>query len=173
MKMINSKIIILKKIAPILIILFLISCNQDQSQQMISTAESKERAFIGEWESIAPEKRTNGTYGTRYFDLKEENWEVKFRLYLDSTLNEPVFEFRAIGKYNIEEDSKIIKDAFNAYFGFDQKFVTLLTDNETLIKNFGFNNCSLVKNVEKEITVSGCSFLKSKADCAQEYDLLK
>jgi len=133
----------------------------------------KNNPYVGEWESIAAEKRTNGTYGTRYFKLTNNTWEVKFVLYLDSALNAPVFQFRATGKYEVQEVSNAVDGAVDALFVFDHKFVTLLTPDKGLINNFGFTTCGLVKDVEKEITETGCSFLKSKADCGQEYDLLK
>jgi len=94
-------------------------------------------------------------------------------LFLDSAQTMPVFAFRAVGKYEVQGTSTVVAGADNAYFGFDEKYVTLLTDNQEVIQNFGFADCGLEKDVEKDITETGCSFLVSKQVCGQEYDLLK
>lgn len=129
--------------------------------------------YIGEWESIAAENLGNGTYASRYFNLNATDWEVKFTLYLDSTLSMPVFQFRGVGQYEVEGKSTVIKGADNAIFKFSKKYVTLLTDDTNLVQNFGFIACNLTKNIETDISENGCSFLVSNAVCAQEYDILK
>lgn len=147
---------------------FTISCKNNLSFKK----STKNSLFQGEWKSVKPEKSTNGTYGTRYFNLNENKWEVRFRLHLDSLLSQPLFEFRGIGTYEVEGKSKIDVKAFNAIFKFEHKYITLLTSDETLISSLGFKNCELIKDIEKDITKEGCSFFQSKYDCSQEFDLL-
>ncbi len=154
-----------------ILLLILIGCQSKSSAK--ESNESPTNPYVGEWESRKAENLGNGTYGTRYFELGQYDWEIKFTLYVDSTLSMPVFQFRGVGKYQVQGKSTVVQDAENALFGFDQKFVTLLTDNQDLIKNFGFTACNLEMNIEKDITADGCSFLVSKNVCAQEYDLLK
>lgn len=169
----------LNNLKPIIIglALIIIGCQPKAASESTSASivipEVSKNPYLGQWESVKAEDLGNGTFGTRYFEIAKENWEVKFTLYLDSTLTMPVFQFRGIGKYEVQGQSTIIEGAENAIFGFDQKFVTLLTDNQDLINNFGFNTCNLEKDTEKDITADGCSFLVSKSICAQEYDLLK
>ena len=138
-----------------------------------SDEEKMVSPYIGAWESVSAENLGNGTFGTRYFNLTEGEWEVKFTLYLDSTLQMPVFEFRGVGGYEVQGQSQIVDGAENALFKFDNKYVTLLTDNPDVINGFGFGSCNLEQGKAQDITEDGCSFLVSKSVCGQEYDLLK
>lgn len=150
--------------------------NETEEQSGEENTENEETAgnkYVGEWESVASENLGNGSFATRYFNLKDENWEIKFTLFLDSLQEKPVFVFRAVGKYEVQDASEKIEGADNAIFKFDNKYVTLLTDDEEIIKNFGMNECGLEKDTEKDITKDGCSFLVSKEACGQEFDLLK
>lgn len=149
------------------------SCKQTPHTNKNISKNEVASDYSGEWISVAPENLGNGTFGQRYFNLTDDTWEVKFKLYLDSTLTIPVFQFRGVGKYKIQNNSTVVEGAKNALFDFEKKYITLLTDNQDLVKNFGFSNCGLDKNIEKDITAEGCSFLVSKAVCSQEYDLLK
>lgn len=157
----------------IMLLLGVWSCQNNIAEAPKSAEAPKEMDYKGTWESVAAENLGNGTFGIREFLLKEEAWEVKFKLYLDSLLTTPVFQFRGVGKYTVQEASKVVEGADNVIFGFDHKYLTLLTDNQDLVNNFGFAACGLEKELEKEITAEGCSFLVSKAVCAQEFDLLK
>ena len=174
----------MKKLFVLSFTVWLMSCQGNSNSQgnLSEGSDSQKSApekayekskYLGEWESVTSENLGNGSFAKRYFNLKEEDWEITFTLFLDSAQTIPVFAFRAVGKYEVQGASTIVDGADNAYFGFDSKYLTLLTDNEDVIQGFGFTNCGLEKGVEKDITHDGCSFLVSKQACGQEYDLLK
>ena len=165
---------IIQLLASALLVATLVNCQgQKDTAQTVQEEELEGTDYTGEWESVVSENLGNGTFGTRYFNLESEHWEVRFTLYLDSLQTMPVFEFRGVGPYEVEGKSETLEWVDNAIFHFDHKYVTLLTDNADLINNFGFTACNLETGVEKDITEEGCSFLVSKAVCGQEYDLLK
>lgn len=153
--------------------IFFLGCQENSNTEAKEVPQEEDMPYVGEWESLEAEDLGNGTFASRYFKLEEKVWEVRFTLYLDSMLTSPVFQFRGVGEYELQGKSEVVEGAENALFGFDHKYVTLLTDNEGLISNFGFDACELVTGVEKNITTTGCSFLVSKSVCGQEYDLLK
>jgi len=156
------------------LLLAILSCQENGAEQQQEIPEGTTGiAYLGQWTSVGPENLGNGTYGTRYFNLSEENWEVKFKLFLDSTLTIPVFQFRGVGKYQIQTPSAVLGGADDALFGFTHKFLTLLTGNQEVINSFGFASCALEMGNEKDITAEGCSFFAAKEVCGQEYDLLK
>ncbi len=126
----------------------------------------------GNWKSETTEALGNGTFGNRVFEMADSTWQVQFTLYLDSAASMPVFRFRATGNYELGNPSGVVKEATEALFRFDHKYVTLLTTDSSLITNLGFTNCALTPDQEKDITDTGCSFLESKSACAQEYDLV-
>lgn len=147
---------------------------EDTTEEIATENEGIEASkYAGEWKSVASENLGNGSFATRYFNLEDEKWEIKFTLFLDRLQENPVFVFRAVGKYEVQGTSEKVEGADNAIFGFDNKYITLLTDDEEIIKNFGFADCNLEKDVEKDISKDGCSFLVSNEVCGQEYDLLK
>lgn len=158
----------MKKLLVFSLMLLMMACNSDEKDEV-----SPNSKYIGEWESVSSEDLGNGTFATREFNLEKENWSLVFTLFMDEAQTTPVFAFRAVGKYEVEGVSTVVEGADNAYFGFDKKYVTLLTDNEDLINGFGFSACGLEKDVEKDISQDGCSFLVSNAECGQEYDLLR
>lgn len=157
------------KILALTVLITAFGCQSQNKPQQ----EQEVNPYLGEWTSVEPEDLGNGTFGSRYFNITSEGWEVKFTLFLDSAQKMPVFEFRGKGTYEIQQPSASIPGAENAIFRFDQKFLTLLNDDEQVMTNFGLSACGLVKSTEKEITENGCSFLVSKSACAQEFDLLK
>ena len=127
----------------------------------------------GQWQSEQPEGAEAGPFGWREFTITEKEWEVSFTMYADKEKTMPVFTFRAVGPYEIQDKSATVEGAFNAIFRFAKKFVTLKTDNADVIKNLGFDACGLTKDAEQDISETGCSFLTSVAACGQEYDLVK
>lgn len=136
-----------------------------------SFAQYQQKQFNGTWNSERIESLGNGTFGTRTFAFKDKAWEIKFTLYFDSLKKQPVFVFRATGDYEFQGASATLPKTQNARFNFQNKYVTLLTDNADIIKNFGFTGCPLTKDKEADITETGCSFLPSKAAYGQEFDL--
>ena len=136
---------------------------------ILTSFNENNKNMIGSWKSEALES-TNGLYGLREFIITKDIWEVKFTLFLDKDATNPIFTFRGIGKYKIENISKIVKGAKNAVFYFDNKYLTLKTDNQELIKNFGFSGLKV--NQETNISENGMSFIESNKVCGQEYDLV-
>jgi len=114
-----------------------------------------------------------GIFGKREFTFKDGKWSLKFILALDPKLKNQIFVFRTVGTYTVLDKSKLVVDAYNGLFIEDQKFVTSKTDIPDLIQGFGLAGCDLTKDVEKEISKSGCSLWKSVADCPEDHDLLK
>jgi hypothetical protein len=135
-------------------------------------AQNMSKKISGQWESLQIEDLGNQTYGWRYFKFEGDKWEIQFTLYLDKEKQIPVFMFRGVGTYKIDEASQTVAGAKNATFYFDKKYVILLTNNADVIKGFGFDACMLEVGKEKDITESGCSFLPNKASYGQEFDLL-
>jgi hypothetical protein len=135
-------------------------------------AQKLYKKISGQWESTQIEDLGNKTYGWRSFTFDGDKWEIQFTLYLDSEKQTPVFMFRGVGNYKVEKASQIVAGAKNAIFYFDKKYVTLLTNNADVAKGFGFDACMLDVGKEKDITETGCSFLPSKANYGQEFDLI-
>lgn len=114
-----------------------------------------------------------GTFGKRTFTFEDGKWSLTFILALDPKLENQIFIFRTVGSYAVLDKSTIVPDAYNALFIEDKKFVTLKTAIPDVIQGFGFANCNLTKDVEKDISDTGCSLWKSVADCSEDHDLLK
>jgi hypothetical protein len=113
-----------------------------------------------------------GTFGIREFTFNKGRWTLNFVLALDPEMKNPVFVFRTIGSYRVLDKSKSVKDAYDALFLEDKKFVTLKTADENLAKAFGLASCGLQKDVEKDISLEGCSLWKPVAVCNEDHDLL-
>lgn len=126
--------------------------------------------ILGNWKSETIEDNGNGTYGKREFSFTDQQWTVKFTLYLDKAATKPVFTFRGIGKYELNKNSSTVPDATNAVFHFANKYLTLKTSNPEIIKKFGLNGLQM--NIEKDISINGFSFFESNSACGQEYDLV-
>ncbi|MEO0898348.1 MAG: hypothetical protein AAFY71_18185 [Bacteroidota bacterium] len=114
----------------------------------------------------------NSTYGHRTFTFDKGNWSLKFVLALDPEFNMPVFEFRTLGTYVVQEASTTVPEAFQTLFYEDKKFVTLLTDDPALIQGFGLASCGLQPKVEQDISASGCAIWPSVEECHEDHDLL-
>lgn len=111
-------------------------------------------------------------WGKRVFTFDKGKWTLLFTLGLDPELKMQVFTFRTLGTYKVLDKSSVIKDAYNAVFYEDKKLLTLKTADAELIKAFGFTACNLVKDVEQDISATGCSAWQSVANCPADYDLL-
>ncbi|GAA0873271.1 hypothetical protein GCM10009117_24180 [Gangjinia marincola] len=114
-----------------------------------------------------------GTFGKREFTFDDGKWSLTFTLAFDPQMKNPIFNFRTVGTYTVLDKSKFVEGAYNALFIEDKKFVTLKTDIPDVTQGFGFSNCDLTKDVEKDISKSGCSLWKSVAECSEDHDLLK
>lgn len=133
---------------------------------------SIENKIQGNWIRSKPEKTATGSFSIREFSIGKQDWEIQFTVYLDSTIQRPVFTFRGVGKYEIGKSSATVITAMEAVFHFDKKYVTLKTNDTALIRKFGLGNCNLIPGMEKDITETGCSYLTSKTVCTQEFDLI-
>ncbi|MBI3219351.1 MAG: hypothetical protein HYZ44_07555 [Bacteroidetes bacterium] len=111
-------------------------------------------------------------WGKRVFTFDKGKWTLHFTLGLDPELKMQVFTFRTEGTYKVLDKSKAVDNAYNAVFYEDKKWVTLKTADANLIQAFGFAACNLTKDVEKDISITGCSAWQSVADCPGDYDLL-
>lgn len=111
-------------------------------------------------------------WGKRVFTFDKGKWTLLFTLGLDPELKMQVFTFRTAGTYKVLDKSKAVDNTYNAVFYEDKKWVTLKTDDANLIQAFGFAACNLTKDVEKDISITGCSAWQSVADCPGDYDLL-
>jgi hypothetical protein len=111
-------------------------------------------------------------WGSRVFTFNKGKWTLVFTLALDPELKMQVFRFRTYGTYLIQDKSTQVVNTFNALFYEEKKLLTLKTDDESLIKAFGFAPCNLLKDVEQDVSEKGCSGWKSVTDCSGDYDLL-
>lgn len=111
-------------------------------------------------------------WGKRVFTFDKGRWTLVFTLGLDPELRMQVFTFRTSGTYEVLDQSSAVKEAYNAVFYEEKKWVTLKTDDKELIRAFGFTPCKLLRDVERDISITGCSAWPSVADCPGDYDLL-
>lgn len=111
-------------------------------------------------------------WGKRVFTFSKGRWTLLFTLGLDPDLKAQVFTFRTEGTYKVLDPSAVVKDAYNAVFYEEHKWLTLKTGDPGLIQAFGFSACNLVKDVETDVSPTGCSAWKSVSDCPGDYDLL-
>jgi hypothetical protein len=150
----------MKKYIILFSILFFLSCKQKPTFK---------KEILGNWKSVSVENM-NGTYGFREFSFDDKKWEVKFTLFTDEQMKNPVFTFKGIGSYNYQDQSKNLQNTANYIFGFDKKFMTLKTTDTLVAKNFGLS--ALVLNQETDVTKDGISFIESKSACDKEFDLV-
>lgn len=111
-------------------------------------------------------------YGKRIFTFDKGNWTLDFTLSLDPEMKMQVFKFRTFGTYRIQNKSTTIADTYEAVFFEEKKFLTLKTNDEKLIKAFGFAPCALKVDVEHDVSENGCIGWKSVRECPGDYDLL-
>ena len=139
---------------------------------ILSCTSKQQPEWVGKWKSVTRENIGNGLYATREFNINEKDWDINFIVYSDSLGTNSLFKFYGAGPLEIQEDSKLVPGAKNAIFRFNKKTLTLLTDDQNTINSLGFAACGLQKEVEKDISANGCSFLPSVANYGQEYDLI-
>lgn len=111
-------------------------------------------------------------WGKRIFTFDKGKWTLNFTLALDPEMKIQVFRFRTFGSYKVQEKSIKVADTYHAVFFEERKLLTLKTDDENLIKAFGFAPCNMTTNVEQDVSEKGCSGWKSVAECPGDYDLL-
>jgi hypothetical protein len=111
-------------------------------------------------------------WGQRVFTFDKGKWTLVFTLSLDPGLRMQVFQFRTFGTYQVQDKSVRVPDTYNALFSEEKKFLTLKTNDENLIRAFGFSSCNLTKDKEQDISEAGCSGWKPVSVCSGDYDLL-
>ncbi|MDX1960244.1 MAG: hypothetical protein SFU98_16870 [Leptospiraceae bacterium] len=154
-----------KILSMILVSLLLITCNkEDETKKNLMNLSGKY--------SDAKPYNYGKAWGKREFSFENGKWTLFFTLALDPEMKLPVFTFRTLGTFKIEEKSSSVKQAYNALFMEEKKFVTLKTNDKNLIQAFRFAECDLEKDVEKDISEKGCSAWKSVSECPGDYDLL-
>jgi hypothetical protein len=126
----------------------------------------------GTYKDTAPVDWGRGTFGTREFTFSKGKWTLSFILALDPEMKNQVFVFRAVGTYKVLDKSTAVTGAYNALFVEDKKFVTLKTADEKLAQGFGLAQCGFTKDVERDISVTGCSLWKPVRECNEDHDLL-
>ena len=126
-------------------------------------------ALSGVYASSAPEPWYGG-YGTRRFTFERGRWALTFVHALEPQMTQRTFQFRTEGPYRVGAPSTAVPGAFDAVFGYDAKYVTLLTADEGLGGLFA--GCGLKLNVEVDISKTGCASWKPVAQCAEDHDLL-
>lgn len=111
-------------------------------------------------------------FGKRVFTFNKGKWTLDFTLSLDPEMKMQVFKFRTLGTYKVQAKSNKVADTYEAVFFEEKKLLTLKTDDENLIKAFGFAPCNLMVDIEQDVSVNGCSGWKSVKECPGDYDLL-
>ena len=112
-------------------------------------------------------------FGQRVFTFDEGRWTLKFTLGLDPDLANPVFEFRTFGTYEVKDRSSVVDGAYNALFLEEKKFLTLKTGDPQLAEAFGFATCNLEKDIERDVSDTGCALWAAVSECNEDHDLLK
>ncbi|KJU83025.1 protein APCDD1 [Candidatus Magnetobacterium bavaricum] len=129
--------------------------------------------LIAFWGSMDAEDLGNGMFARRTFTFFEDTWSMYFTMFMDTTMKKPVYQFHGEGFFEVESPSSVVEGAYNVMFGFHRKTIRLLTSNKQVISSLGFDDCGLKLSIVKDISGTGCSFIKSVKDYEQEYDLLK
>ncbi|RYY61685.1 MAG: hypothetical protein EOO05_05495 [Chitinophagaceae bacterium] len=136
-------------------------------------SNSLQRGLNGKWKSVHAEKTQSGTFSIRQFSFHEEQWEVRFTVYTDSLLQHPIFTFRAVGEYQLQQPGASGQNTMYAIFHFNHKFIKPETTDTALLRTMGVGACGLRGPGEKEITNTGCGYFTSREECPAEYDLVK
>ncbi len=111
-------------------------------------------------------------FGNRVFTFDKGKWTLLFTLSLDPEMKIKIFEFRTYGTYKLQGKSGKVDGTYDALFLEEKKFIKLKTADENLIKAFNFSACEMQKDIEKDISETGCSAWKPVQDCPGDYDLL-
>ena len=153
------------------LVLTLFSCSENEIDKPENGLREQLQNLSGTYADAAPYAYGNA-FGQRTFTFDDGKWTLTFTLGLDPELNNPVFEFRTFGTYQVLEESKVVEGAFNALFLEEKKFLTLKTSDDRLAEAFGLAACGLEVNVEKDISEEGCALWAAVAECNEDHDLL-
>lgn len=126
-------------------------------------------ALSGVYASTAPEPWYGG-WGTRRFSFERGRWALTFVHALDPEMKRQTFQFRTEGPYRVGAPSAAVPGAYEAVFGYDAKYVTLLTGDDAVARRFA--GCGLRLNEEMDISGPGCANWKPVAACREDHDLV-
>ncbi len=155
----------------VFLLFFLFACSDEEVPNLETDRKEALQNLSGTYMDKTPYAYGNA-FGQRIFTFDKGTWTLRFTLALDPNLEQQVFEFRTFGTYEVLNEFTEVTDAFNALFLEEKKFLTLKTDNPQLIEAFGFSTCNLVKDIEKDISESGCALWAAVEECNQDHDLL-
>lgn len=127
--------------------------------------------FNGRWFSVQTENQGQ-TFATRDFTFSGKNWKLTYTMYADSCKLFPLFAFDAEGTYKVGRKYKKLNSTYEANFAFTKKYLTLLSNDTSVVNMLGFSECNLTYGVKTDISEKGCSFLASVSNYGIEYDLL-
>lgn len=120
-----------------------------------------------------PKPYAYGTaWGHRTFTFDKGAWTLVFTLSLDPAQKMQVFQFRTVGTYTVGAKSKAVPGAYEAVFSENRKYLTLKTEDQKLASAFGFADCGLTPNQERDISETGCAAWKPVRLCPADHDLL-
>jgi len=155
----------------IMVLSSLLSCSEDNSFPAHEQMKIDLENLSGTYMDLTP-YAYGEAFGQRIFTFDKGTWTLNFTLGLDPNLENKVFEFRTVGTYSVLNPSSVLDNAYNALFLEDKKFLTLKTDDPALIQAFGFSDCGLTPNEEKDISATGCSAWAAVTECNEDHDLL-
>ncbi|AEG17482.1 hypothetical protein [Methanobacterium paludis] len=132
----------------------------------------------GKWQSqkSEPIENQNGTvlYIRREASFSDDNWEIMIRTFLDENCKHSLFNVRATGTYNLDNESKDVPGATCVDFHNTARYVT--ANNEPIVEML--NHATILSRgweleVEQDVSENGCLLVPSVADCPVEYDIIK
>ncbi|MEO1254674.1 MAG: hypothetical protein AAFY41_07300, partial [Bacteroidota bacterium] len=155
----------------VLVLPFCVACSDESDAAPIDQMKIDLENLSGTYMDEVP-YAYGEAFGQRIFTFDEGKWTLFFTLWLDNNRTQPVFQFRTVGAYQVEDKSTAVEGAYNAVFHYERKYVTLKTDNQEVIEAFGLANCGLLKDIERDITTEGCAIWRPVAVCDKDFTLL-
>jgi len=136
------------------------------------TLQQELENLTGVFTDPVAEDNGNGTFTHRHFEFGNGRWSIVATVAFDPGMQAKIFQLRFEGPYDILEKEPSLPNTFRGNFHFDQKFITLLTEDPQITQGFGLDACGLEYQIEKEISASGCSFFPSVAACGTDFDIV-
>ena len=118
---------------------------------------SSQTGLDGTWKTQELIMTNNNQYLQKAYTFSGERWENEVMYFQDSDLTKKIYKIRSLGSM-----VKIIDSGVTSFVT-EQKYLTIQTDDQNIIEELGFNYCPLIKDEEKDITESGCAFIRSAA----------
>ncbi|MEM9987765.1 MAG: hypothetical protein AAF804_21965, partial [Bacteroidota bacterium] len=115
----------------------------------------------------------DGAWASREFQFQDGKWSLVFTMGLDPKLENQAFRFRMFGRYEVQNPSSVVAGAFETLFWEDKILVTILTEDEAIVADFGLADCALGYQTETDISATGCAFWAPLTECNQDHDLVR